>query len=242
METQIYMQIEFQKSRSFISIRTMAAVFMQRTHSSLEFKWTDLLTSLQVFHVQNLRSHNHKFAYCSKQLLAVRPLSCVSCVPASCFHIWFVSCPRFMSMSLFGSRCVCVCVIVNYLVYLSPVCWVPCRLVYSLFPVFLCVCIALSYLDVVIKEYYFEVSPRLRVPRFSLLCAPWQKTRPNSKRRPFTSFPLELSRDITENSPLWELLPSNLSWSPIGSRQSNDWPIVAKYTHRMQILTSWEAV
>ncbi len=35
-----------------------------------------------------------------------------------------------------------------------------------------CVCIALSYLDVVIKDYYFEVSPRLRVPRFSLLCAP----------------------------------------------------------------------
>ncbi len=46
-----------------------------------------------------------------------------------------------------------------------------------------CFCIALSYLDVVIKDYYFEV-----YPRFSLLCAPWQKTRPNSKRRPFTSF------------------------------------------------------
>ncbi len=51
-----------------------------------------------------------------------------------------------------------------------------------------CVCIALSYLDVVIKDYYFEVSPRLHVPRFSLLCAPWQKTRPNSKHRHFTSF------------------------------------------------------
>ncbi len=35
-----------------------------------------------------------------------------------------------------------------------------------------------------------------------------------------TGFPFELSRDITENSPLWELLPFNLSWSPIGSRQS----------------------
>ncbi len=57
-----------------------------------------------------------------------------------------------------------------------------------------------------------------------------------------TSVPWERERDITENSPLWELLPSNLSWSPIGSRQSNDWPIVAKYAHRMQILTSWEAV
>ncbi len=30
----------------------------------------------------------------------------------------------------------------------------------------------LPYLDVVIKDYYFEVSPRLRVPRSSLLCAP----------------------------------------------------------------------
>ncbi len=41
----------------------------------------------------------------------------------------------------------------------------------------------------------------------------------------------ELSRDITEISPLWELLPFNLSWSPIGSRQSNDWPIVAKHAN-----------
>ncbi len=35
-----------------------------------------------------------------------------------------------------------------------------------------------------------------------------------------TSVPWERERDITENSPLWELLPFNLSWSPIGSRQS----------------------
>ncbi len=42
---------------------------------------------------------------------------------------------------------------------------------------------------------------------------------------------IELSRDITEISPLWELLPFNLSWSPIGSRQSNDWPIVAKHAN-----------
>ncbi len=32
--------------------------------------------------------------------------------------------------------------------------------------------VCLPYLDVVIKDYYFEVYPRLRVPRFSLLCAP----------------------------------------------------------------------
>ncbi len=122
------------------------------------------------------------------QRTVVRPLSCVSCVPASCFLIWLVSCPRFKSLLVNSVPGVCVWLWVYYQVYFSPVCWVPCRLVYSLFPVFLCVCIALSYLDVIIKDYYFEVYPRLRVPRFSLLCAPWQKTRPNSKRRPFTSF------------------------------------------------------
>ncbi len=91
---------------------------------------------------------------------------CVSCVPASCFLIWLVSCPHFKSSLVNSVPGVCDCV--YYHVYLSPVFWVPCRLVYLLFPVFLCV-----YLDVVIKDYYFEVYPRLRVPRFSLLCAPW---------------------------------------------------------------------
>ncbi len=50
---------------------------------------------------------------------------------------------------------------------------------------FLCVCPALSCL-VWIKDCIFEFNPCLRVPRSSLLCAPWQKTRPNSKRRPLT--------------------------------------------------------
>ncbi len=40
-----------------------------------------------------------------------------------------------------------------------------------------CVYLALSTLDVVIKDYYFEVLPRLRVPHLSLLCAPWQLQR-----------------------------------------------------------------
>ncbi len=31
------------------------------------------------------------------------------------------------------------------------------------------VSVCLPYLDVIIKDYYFEVSPRLSVPRFSLL-------------------------------------------------------------------------
>ncbi len=35
-----------------------------------------------------------------------------------------------------------------------------------------------------------------------------------------TSVPWKRERDITEITPLWELLPSNLSWRPIGSRQS----------------------
>ncbi len=39
-----------------------------------------------------------------------------------------------------------------------------------------------------IKDYYLSLSPRLRVPVSSLVCAPWQKTRPNRKRRPFTLF------------------------------------------------------
>ncbi len=83
------------------------------------------------------------------------------CVPASCFLIWLV----FMSLLVNSVPGVCVWLCVYYPVYLSPVCWVPCRLVYSLFPGFLSVYIALSYLDVVIKDYYFEVSPRLHVPR-----------------------------------------------------------------------------
>ncbi len=100
--------------------------------------------------------------------------SVVCRVPASCFHIWFVSCPRFMSLLVNSVPGVCVWLCVYYPVYLSPVFWVPCCLVYSLFPVFLSVYLALSYLDVVIKEYCLEVYPRLRVPRLFLLCAPWQ--------------------------------------------------------------------
>ncbi len=62
----------------------------------------------------------------------VRGVSCVSCVPASCFHIWFVSCDWVYLVP--G-----VCVIVNYLVYLSLVFWISLCLVYSSFPVFLLV-------------------------------------------------------------------------------------------------------
>ncbi len=59
---------------------------------------------------------------------------CVSCVPASCVHIWFVSCPCFMSLWVKYVPAVFVSLCVNYPVYLVPVFWVWFRLVYSLFP------------------------------------------------------------------------------------------------------------
>ncbi len=59
-------------------------------------------------------------------------------------------------------------------------------------PVFLSMsvmpCHALSCLDVSIKDYYFEFTSSSPCSCSSLVCAPWQKTRPNRKRRPFTSF------------------------------------------------------
>ncbi len=46
---------------------------------------------------------------------------CVSCVPASCVHIWFVSCPCFMSLLVKYVPAVFVSLCVNYPVYISPV-------------------------------------------------------------------------------------------------------------------------
>ncbi len=52
-----------------------------------------------------------------------------------------------------------------------------------------CVFIVLSVqFDVLCYILDDELYPRLRVLRSSLVCALWQKTRPNSKLRPFTSF------------------------------------------------------
>ncbi len=64
----------------------------------------------------------------------VRVLLCVSCVPASCVHIWFVSCPCFMSLLVKYVPAVFVSSCVNYPAYISPVFWVWFRLVYSLLP------------------------------------------------------------------------------------------------------------
>ncbi len=75
----------------------------------------------------------------------------------------------------------------------------------------------------------FTEDPRTR-DLFNIVC----NTRVDRRTLPVTmvtSVPWERERDITEISPLWELLPFNLSWSPIGSRQSNDWPIVAKHAN-----------
>ncbi len=66
----------------------------------------------------------------------VSPLSCVSCVPASCFHIWFVSCPRLMWSLVNSCPAVFVSLSMIYLCIYSPVCSVRCCLVYSLLPVF----------------------------------------------------------------------------------------------------------
>ncbi len=80
----------------------------------------------------------------------------------------------------------CMWLCVNYPVYISPVFGVWFRLVYSLLPGVSCLCQppcpALPF-----KDYYLSLRPRLLVP-VPPVCAPWQKTRPNHKRCPFTSF------------------------------------------------------
>ncbi len=96
--------------------------------------------------------------------MCVRVLLCVSSVPASCVHIWFVSCPCFMSLWVKYVPAVFVSLCVNYPLYISPVFWVWFCLVYSLLPrCILSLSPALSYLDV-IKYYYLSLYPRLRVP------------------------------------------------------------------------------
>ncbi len=95
---------------------------------------------------------------------------CVSCVPASCVHIWFISCPRLMWLLVNYCPAVLVSLSMIYLCIYSPVCSVWFRLVYSLLPVFPVYQPCL----VLIKDYYLSLRPRLRVPVSSLLCAPWQ--------------------------------------------------------------------
>ncbi len=108
----------------------------------------------------------------TEYIIIVRVLLCVSCVPASCVHIWFVSCPCFMSLWVKYVPAVCMWLCVNYPVYLVPVFWVWFRLVYLWLPGVSCLS-ALPCL-VNIKDYYLSLSHRLCVPVSSLVCAPWQ--------------------------------------------------------------------
>ncbi len=98
-----------------------------------------------------------------KHNITVRVLLCVSSVPASCVHIWFVSCPCFLSLWVNSCPAVCMWLCVNYPVYLVLVFWVWFRLVYSLFPGVSCLwalsCPALMF----IKYYYLSLRPHLRV-------------------------------------------------------------------------------
>ncbi len=84
---------------------------------------------------------------------------CVSCVPASCVLIWFVSCPRLMWLLVNLCPAVFVSLSMINLCINSPVCSVWFRLVYSLLPVF-SVC---QPCLVLIKDYYLSLCPRLRV-------------------------------------------------------------------------------
>ncbi len=84
----------------------------------------------------------------------VRVLLYVSSVPASCVHIWFVSCPCFMSLWVKYVPAVFMWLCVNYPVYLVPVFWVWLGLVYLWLPGVSCLsalpCPALSTLKTII--------------------------------------------------------------------------------------------
>ncbi len=55
-------------------------------------------------------------------VITVSPLSCVSCVPASCVLIWFVSCPRFLWLLVNSCPAVFVSLSMIILCIYSPVC------------------------------------------------------------------------------------------------------------------------
>ncbi len=86
--------------------------------------------------------------------VSVRVLLCVSVVSASCVHIWFVSCPRQMWLSVNSCPGVFMWLSMIYLCIYSPVCSLWFRLVYSLLPVFpVLPCLALSALKTIIWVY-----------------------------------------------------------------------------------------
>ncbi len=89
---------------------------------------------------------------------------CVMCSRLLCpYLVCFLSLFDVI-ISLFLSSRVCL-IVYDYPLYISPVCSVRFGLVYSLLPgVSVHVSHVLSCLDVSIKDYYFSLGPRLRVP------------------------------------------------------------------------------
>ncbi len=87
---------------------------------------------------------------------------------APCVHIWFVSCPCFMSLWVKYVPAVFMWLCVNNPVYLVPVFWVWFQLVYSLLPGVSCLwvlpCPALMSLNIIIWVYVL-VSVFLFLPR-----------------------------------------------------------------------------
>ncbi len=106
-------------------------------------------------------------------VITVSPLSCVSCVPASCVLIWFVSCPRFLWWLVHSCPAVFVSLSMIILCIYSPVCSVWFGLFNSLHHgVPVCVSLELCDLD----QYKDKTSPsrqniqwetRRHVPSFS---------------------------------------------------------------------------
>ncbi len=113
---------------------------------------------------------------CNFQWIYVSPLSCVSCVPASCVLIWFVpvlvSCHYELSMfQLCLSRYVLITLCILVLSFEFAFVWSTrysrCFLSMSVMP-----CLALSWC--LIKDYYFEFTSSSPCSCSSLVCAPWQ--------------------------------------------------------------------
>ncbi len=86
--------------------------------------------------IVNIKVHGRQ-KFKKTYVIILSGFCCVSCVPASCVHIWFVSCPCFMSLWVKYVPAVFVSLCVNYPLYISPVFWVWFCLVYSLLPVYL---------------------------------------------------------------------------------------------------------
>ncbi len=89
----------------------------------------------------------------------VRVLLCVSCVPASCVHIWFVSCPCFMSLWVNLCPAVCMWLCVNYPVYISLL--VTSRCILSLCLVLSCLVVIKTIIWVYVLVCVFLFLPRV---------------------------------------------------------------------------------